>query len=129
VGNERERGERETLGAQGALSFFRQIGGSVGLTLAGTVFGATLQGALPGQMARHGVPSDVAAHFGGGAVDLNSVTAAGSDLGSAILAAALVGVALLAEIPLCQTSIRARREKVERPSPVTVPGGTSLALD
>jgi hypothetical protein len=36
---------------------------------------------------------------------------------------------MLAEIPLRQTSTRSRREKAERPSPLALPGGTSLALD
>src|SRR5207248_4707670 len=47
------------------LTFFRQIGGSVGLALLGTVFGQRLTAELPGQLVAAGVPSQLVSQFGG----------------------------------------------------------------
>ena len=54
------------------LTFFRQIGGSVGLAIAGTVFGQSLRDFLPG--------------LGGGKLDLNGLTGVGQSFGHALLA-------------------------------------------
>jgi EmrB/QacA subfamily drug resistance transporter len=46
--------------ATSALTFFRQIGGSVGLAIAGTVFGSSVLGGLVPQLTRAGVPQPIA---------------------------------------------------------------------
>ena len=67
------------------LTFFQQVGGTVGLAITGTIFGATLSDDVPRQLGAAGVPAEVggALATGGG---LDSLTGVG-DLGSAILAA------------------------------------------
>jgi len=68
------------------LTFFRQIGGSVGLALLGTVFANRLADELPKQLVAAGVPAQLVAQFGdrgGKATDLIQV---GGDLGASILA-------------------------------------------
>ena len=70
------------------LTFFRQIGGSVGLAALGTVFGTRLAEEIPVQIAAAGVPQQMVDQFaaqssGGGATDLIRV---GVDLGATILA-------------------------------------------
>ncbi len=68
------------------LTFFRQIGGSVGLAIASTVFGTKLLEEIPGQLVVAGVPQPVVDGFAGsGNLDLNQLTGVG-DLGAAILA-------------------------------------------
>jgi EmrB/QacA subfamily drug resistance transporter len=51
---------REMGVATSALTFFRQIGGSIGLAIAGTVFGSSVVGGLVPQLTRAGVPQPVA---------------------------------------------------------------------
>ena len=70
--------------ATGALTFFRQVGGTVGLAISGTLFGSALATEVPRQMAAAGVPSDIAGRFASSGVgtDVSSV----GDLGSRILA-------------------------------------------
>jgi EmrB/QacA subfamily drug resistance transporter len=68
------------------LTFFRQIGGSVGLALLGTVFGNRLASEIQPQMLAAGVPQQMVDQFatqGGKATDLIKV---GTDLGASILA-------------------------------------------
>jgi EmrB/QacA subfamily drug resistance transporter len=74
--------------ATSSLTFFQQIGGTVGLTIAGTLFADRLNQEIPGQLVRAGVPQQVVAQFaggggGGGALDLTGT----GDLGARILAA------------------------------------------
>ncbi|HEY7926115.1 MAG TPA: MDR family MFS transporter [Candidatus Dormibacteraeota bacterium] len=45
------------------LTFFRQIGGSVGLAIAGSIFALTFATQLPTQLANAGVPPAVVQHF------------------------------------------------------------------
>jgi EmrB/QacA subfamily drug resistance transporter len=82
------------------LTFFRQIGGSVGLAIAGTIFATSLRDALPAQLApvfqriRDGVPpqfqsqfdqfSSAAAQGGGAAFDPNDLTGVGQSFGQAL---------------------------------------------
>jgi EmrB/QacA subfamily drug resistance transporter len=81
------------------LTFFRQIGGTVGLALAGTIFGSTLQTEAPRQisasLAQAGVPQaqidQFATQFTAGAVRLDDLSAVG-DLGARILANVPAGV-------------------------------------
>ena len=70
------------------LTFFRQIGGSVGLALLGTVFATRLTDEIAPQMVAAGVPPQVVSQFadqpgGGSAMDLLRV---GGDLGQTLLA-------------------------------------------
>jgi len=73
--------------ATSALTFFRQVGGSIGLALAGTIFGTTLTNQLPEQLASNGVPQPLIDGFSsaGGSVG-GELTGVGVDLGSQILA-------------------------------------------
>jgi EmrB/QacA subfamily drug resistance transporter len=74
--------------ATSALTFFRQVGGSIGLALAGTIFGTTLTNQLPEQLASNGVPQPLIDGFAssGGSVG-GELTGVGTDLGAQILAA------------------------------------------
>ena len=69
------------------LTFFRQIGGSVGLAITGTLFGTRLVDELPGQLTAAGLPPQVASQFSGaGTGALDNLIGVGSDLGAQILA-------------------------------------------
>jgi MFS family permease len=68
------------------LTFFRQIGGSVGLAIVGTIFGTSLQEELPRQLVAHGVPQQAAAQFAQSGGALDELVGVGRDLGAAILA-------------------------------------------
>jgi len=69
--------------ATSALTFFRQVGGTVGLAIGGTLFGSALISELPKQLAASSVPAEIATRFASSAVasDLSSV----GDLGVQIL--------------------------------------------
>jgi MFS family permease len=74
---------RDLLGtATSTLTFIRQVGGSVGLAIAGTVFSQNFTQLLPRRLAAHGVPSQVVQH----------VNAAGSSGGN------LAGVGLATQL-------------------------------
>jgi MFS family permease len=70
---------REMGVATSALTFFRQIGGSIGLAIAGTVFGSSIVGGLGTQLTKAGVPQQlsdqVQQHLGQG-----QLTSVGLDL-------------------------------------------------
>ncbi len=72
--------------ATSSLTFFQQIGGTIGLTVATTLFAARFATEIPIQLTKAGVPAQFAAGFGGGAgggaVDLTGT----GDLGARILA-------------------------------------------
>src|SRR2546425_3596493 len=76
--------------ATSSLTLFQQLGGSVGLAIAGTVFGSRLVEELPRQLSSS-VPPQVAAAFGGSASGTISQLTGVGDLGQAILAAAPIG--------------------------------------
>jgi len=77
--------------ATSGLTLFQQLGGSVGLAVAGTVFGSRLAEELPKELASV-VPPEVAAAFASsGTAGLGQLTGVG-DLGLAILAAAPAAV-------------------------------------
>ena len=50
---------REMGMATSALTFFRQIGGSIGLAIAGTAFGSSLATQIPVQLSKAGLPPEV----------------------------------------------------------------------
>jgi len=70
--------------ATGALTFFRQVGGTVGLAIGGTLFATALTSELPPELAAAGVPQEIATRFASSAAgsDFSSV----GDLGAQILA-------------------------------------------
>jgi len=65
--------------ATGNLTFFRQIGGSVGLAIVGTVFGQAITDDLPRSLVANGIPPEFASQ-GTGSFDLNQFTGAGVNL-------------------------------------------------
>jgi len=71
--------------ATASVGFFQQIGGTVGLTLAGTIFASRLTTEIPSQLLAAGLPQQMVDAFAaaGGSLDLTGV----GDLGAAILAA------------------------------------------
>jgi EmrB/QacA subfamily drug resistance transporter len=72
--------------ATGSLTFFQQIGGTVGLTIAGTLFGDRIKTEIPIQLVAHGVPQQIVDQFSaGGAATQLDLTGTG-DLGAKILA-------------------------------------------
>jgi hypothetical protein len=78
---------RDIGAASSSLSFFQQIGGTVGLTIAGTIFASRLVEELPRQLVAAGVPEQFVAQFQaqggeGGSLDLTGT----GDLGARILA-------------------------------------------
>jgi hypothetical protein len=79
---------REMGVATSALTFFRQIGGSIGLAIAGTVFGSTLVSEIPTQMTAAGVPQQIVDNIPQGAFSGSQVTNVGVDLGQQILSQA-----------------------------------------
>ena len=71
-----------------AVTLFQQVGGTVGLSIAGTIFGSVLLDEIPNRMVEAGVPAQFADAFaeqGDGAATLNDLSGVG-DLGAAILA-------------------------------------------
>ena len=74
--------------ATSTLTFFRQVGGSIGLALSGTIFGSSLVSGLPEQLRAAGVPQPIVDGFASrGAEALGSeTTGVGVDLGAQILA-------------------------------------------
>lgn len=74
--------------ATSSLTLFQQVGGTVGLAVAGTVFGSRLVEELPRQLAQAALPPQIAAGLSGsGGQVLSQLTGVG-DLGQAILASA-----------------------------------------
>jgi EmrB/QacA subfamily drug resistance transporter len=69
------------------LTFFRQIGGSIGLAITGTIFASRLLEEFPKQLAANGVPQPLIAQFAsGGSANLDKLVGVGGDLGQSILA-------------------------------------------
>ena len=59
--------------ATSTLTFFRQVGGSVGLAAAGTLFSSTFANRLSGAITAQGVPASAAAHLTGNQGSLTAV--------------------------------------------------------
>lgn len=59
------------------LTFFRQIGGSVGLALIGTIFGTTLRDEIPRQLVAGGVPQAFVDRFAGQATEFRALEQTG----------------------------------------------------
>jgi EmrB/QacA subfamily drug resistance transporter len=71
--------------ATASLTFFQQIGGTIGLTIAGTVFASRMVTEVPAQLAKAGVPPQFAAQFSGSSSSSVDLTGTGN-LGQLILA-------------------------------------------
>ena len=72
--------------ATSSLTFFRQVGGTVGLAIAGTIFGSSFTSEIPNQLDEQGVPQPLIDGFAG--VDpaaQGELTNVGVDLGQQIL--------------------------------------------
>jgi len=72
--------------ATSSLTFFRQVGGSVGLAIAGTIFGSSFTSEIPNQLGQQGVPQPLIDGFS--RVDpaaQGELTNVGVDLGQQIL--------------------------------------------
>ncbi len=67
------------------LTFFRQVGGTVGLAFAGTLFGNALTAEVPKQLTAAGVPQQLVAQLGSGRVSNSDIGSVGN-LGAQILA-------------------------------------------
>jgi EmrB/QacA subfamily drug resistance transporter len=74
--------------ATGSLTFFQQIGGTVGLTIAGVAFGSRLTEEIPRQLAAAGLPQPLIDGFASGGAGSGGLDLAGTgDLGARILTA------------------------------------------
>jgi EmrB/QacA subfamily drug resistance transporter len=71
--------------ASSSLTFFQQVGGTVGLAITGTIFASALAEQVPQQVAAAEVPPELAEMMAGGGLGTDQLTAVG-DLGAAILA-------------------------------------------
>jgi EmrB/QacA subfamily drug resistance transporter len=67
------------------LTFFQQVGGTVGLAVTGTIFGTTLAEEVPRRLAAADLPPQLTEAFAGSGVRLDAVAGVG-DLGASILA-------------------------------------------
>ncbi|MEA2622966.1 MAG: hypothetical protein QOH61_1876 [Chloroflexota bacterium] len=75
----------ERLGvATSNLVFFRQVGGSVGLAIVGTLFGQSFIQQLPSQLEKAGVPAPVATTLAQQAGTGGQLTAVGADLATTL---------------------------------------------
>ena len=72
--------------ATSSLTFFRQVGGSVGLAIAGTIFGSSFTAEVPRELASRGVPQPIIDGFSAaGTSSQADLTNVGVDLGQQIL--------------------------------------------
>jgi len=78
---------RQVGSATASLTFFQQIGGTIGLTIAGTLLADSLTNELPGRLVANGIPEQFVSQFsaGGGSGQALNLTGTG-DLGAKILA-------------------------------------------
>jgi EmrB/QacA subfamily drug resistance transporter len=96
------------------LTFFRQIGGSVGLAISGTIFGQALADKVPGQLGpvferiKAAAPPAFQGQFdqlqagGASGLDINNLTGVGQSFGKAITDAIVVQVPAQAQGPVQQ---------------------------
>ncbi|HEU5205947.1 MAG TPA: MDR family MFS transporter [Candidatus Limnocylindrales bacterium] len=71
--------------ASSSLSFFQQVGGTVGLAITGTIFATSLTREVPGALGAAGVPAEVAGVLAGSGGASAALTGVG-DTGAALLA-------------------------------------------
>jgi hypothetical protein len=82
---------RQIGAAVSNLTFFQQVGGTVGLAITGTVFGTTLAREIPASLASAGLPPQVGGALAAGAGGAQGLTGVG-DLGASIQAALPAGL-------------------------------------
>jgi EmrB/QacA subfamily drug resistance transporter len=66
------------------LTFFQQVGGTVGLAITGTIFASTMAEQVPRQIAAAQVPPELAQAMAGGGIDPGQLTGVG-DIGATLL--------------------------------------------
>ena len=71
--------------ASSSLTFFQQVGGTVGLAITGTAFASAIAEQVPRQIAAAAVPPQLVESMAGGGIGAEQLTGVG-DLGAAILA-------------------------------------------
>jgi EmrB/QacA subfamily drug resistance transporter len=71
--------------ASSSLTFFQQVGGTVGLAITGTAFASAIAEQVPRQIAAADIPPQLAEAMAGGGIGAEQLTGVG-DLGAAILA-------------------------------------------
>jgi EmrB/QacA subfamily drug resistance transporter len=77
---------REVGSATASLTFFQQIGGTIGLTIAGTILADSLTKEIPGQLIAKGIPQPMVDQFTAGAGSDSALDLTGTgDLGQKIL--------------------------------------------
>ncbi len=86
---------RQIGAATSSLSFFQQVGGSVGLAITGTLFATSMSREVPAALASAGVPSGASQAFAG-AGGLQALTGVGN-AGATVLASLPAGVRGLVE--------------------------------
>jgi EmrB/QacA subfamily drug resistance transporter len=92
------------------LTFFQQVGGTVGLAITGTIFGTTLGEEVPRRLAAADLPPQMSSALAGGGFRLDAITGVG-DLGAAILAQ--VPEAFRAQVePFIPTIVQAIHEAI-----------------
>ena len=93
--------------ATSSIAFFRQIGGTVGLSIAGSLFGTQVASLIPARMLVNGVPQQLVTQFQGAGFDQNNLVGVGNTLGQQILAGVPAGARQVVEpfIPKIVTSI------------------------
>ena len=78
---------RQVGSATASLTFFQQIGGTIGLTIAGTLLADSLTKELPGRLVANGIPEQFVSQFGAGGGGGQALNFTGTgDLGAKILA-------------------------------------------
>jgi hypothetical protein len=89
------------------LTFFRQIGGTVGLSIAGSLFGSQVADRIPVRLLANGIPQQSVELFKSAGFDQNNLVSVGTTLGQQILAGIPAGVRPSVEpfIPKIVTSI------------------------
>ncbi|MEO5704840.1 MAG: MDR family MFS transporter [Candidatus Limnocylindrales bacterium] len=77
---------RQIGSATASLTFFQQIGGTIGLTIAGTVLGDALTKEIPGRLLANGLPQAMVDQFAANSGGSGSLSLTGTgDLGKTIL--------------------------------------------
>jgi hypothetical protein len=71
--------------ASSSVSFFQQVGGTVGLALTGTIFATSMEREVPAALAANGVPAEVGMALAGSGGASEALTGVG-DTGAALLA-------------------------------------------
>ena len=89
------------------LTFFRQIGGTVGLSIAGSLFGSQVADRIPVRLVANGVPQWLVDLFQRSRFDQNNLVSVGNTLGQQILAGSPAEIRSKVEpfIPKIVTSI------------------------